>query len=192
VSTDADVIRRSITEPSLFEEVFDRHYGMICGFAQRRVGVDDGEEIAAATFELAFTQRARFDGQTFSSARPWLLGIASNLIHRHIRRADIERRNRPVSLEVPVPPGELGLEALDAERRAPVIRAALAELSEADRETFLLVVLGELSYAEVAAVVAVPIGTVRSRVNRSRRILRELLTQRKAINPWEDEQGIWE
>jgi RNA polymerase sigma factor (sigma-70 family) len=78
---------------------------------------------------------------------------------------------------------EPDFDALDAVERGPAIRSALASLSEDDRETFLLVVLAELSYEDVAQILGVPTGTVRSRINRVRRRLRELLEAAEAINP---------
>lgn len=187
--TDAQIIQGSIDEPSLFEDIFDRHYEIVRAYAQRRLGMDDGEEIAAATFEQAFIQRARFDDRTSETARPWLIGIANNLVRSHLRHARVERRHVPVSISISMPEAEPNLDAIDAQRRIPDINAALSELSEQDRETFLLVVLGELSYAEVATILSVPVGTVRSRVNRARGALRELLFPPKTINPGEEERG---
>ena len=66
-------------------------------------------------------------------------------------------------------------ERLEAKRLLPEICAALGALSEPDRETFLLYALGELTYEEVARTLAIPVGTVRSRLHRSRRALRELI-----------------
>jgi RNA polymerase sigma factor (sigma-70 family) len=190
--TDAELIQRSIEKPAVFEEIFDRHYEIVRGYAQRRLGMDDGEEIAAATFEQAFLQRARFDGRTSATARPWLIGIANNLVRAHLRHAGVERRHLPVSIALTMPESEFNLDAIDAQRRIPELNAALAELSDQDRETFLLVVLGELTYAEVAGTVGVPVGTVRSRVNRARGVLRELLFPPKTINRGEEERGTLE
>lgn len=160
---------------------------MVRVYAQRRVGMDDGEEIAASTFERAFTQRDRFDADTYRSARPWLIGIANNLIRRHARHEDVRRRRWPLSIAMDRSGLEPGLErivdALAARERVPSIRSALAALPEGDRETFLLVVLAELSYEDVAQIVGVPVGTVRSRINRVRRRLRELMEAAEAINP---------
>ncbi len=189
-ATDAQIIERSIEEPALFEEIFDRHYEIIRAYAQRRLGIDDGEEIAASTFEQAFAQRARFDGGTYTSARAWLFGIANNLVRGHLRRATVERRHPPLSISLSAPETEPNLDAIDAQRQRPDIQAALSELSDEHRETFLLVVLGELSYADVATIMGVPVGTVRSRVNRARRVLRELLGAPKPISPGEEERGI--
>jgi RNA polymerase sigma factor (sigma-70 family) len=182
-ATDAQLIQRSLDEPGLFEVIFDRHYNVVRVYAQRRVGMADGEEIAASTFEQAFTQRGRFDTDTFRSARPWLMGIANNLIRRHVRHEDVRRRHWPVSIAMDRSAWEPELDAMEARERGPAIRSALAALPEDDRETFLLVVLAELSYQDVAQVVGVPIGTVRSRINRVRRRLRELMEAAEAINP---------
>jgi RNA polymerase sigma factor (sigma-70 family) len=181
--TDAQIIRRSRNEPGRFEAIFDRHYDVVRVYAQRRVGMTDGEEIAASTFEQAFTQRDRFDTDTFGSARPWLIGIANNLIRRHVRHEDVRRRHWPVSIALERSAWEPDFDGLEALERGPAIRSALTALSEDDRETFLLVVLAELSYEEVAQIVRVPTGTVRSRINRVRRRLRELLEAAEAINP---------
>src|SRR5204863_798776 len=104
----------------------------------------------------------------------------------------VERRHLPVSITVSMPESEPNLDAIDAQRRIPDINSALSALSDQDRETFLLVVLGELSYADVAGIVGVPVGTVRSRVNRARGVLRELLFPPKTINPGEEERGTLE
>jgi RNA polymerase sigma factor (sigma-70 family) len=187
--TDAQLIRRSRDEPGLFEVIFDRHYDVVRVYAQRRVGMSDGEEIAAGTFEQAFMQRDRFDTDTFRSARPWLIGIANNLIRRHVRSEDVRRRHWPVSIAMDRSAWEPDLDGLEARERGPAIRSALAALSEDERETFLLVILADLSYEEVAQIMAVPTGTVRSRIHRVRRRLRELMEAAEAINPGGQDRG---
>jgi RNA polymerase sigma-70 factor (ECF subfamily) len=180
---DSELILASLERPGMFEGIFDRHYDSVRIYAQRRVGTADGEELAASTFEVAFAHRARFDADRFTSARPWLLGIANNLVRRHVRRGEVRRRLRPLSIAIDDAAPEPALDRVVAETQRPAIRAALARLSGDDRETFLLLVLGDLSYAEVAESVGVPLGTVRSRVNRARGLLRELLSEAEAINP---------
>jgi RNA polymerase sigma factor (sigma-70 family) len=187
--TDAQLIRRSRDEPGLFEVIFDRHYDVVRVYAQRRIGMADGEEIAASTFEQAFMQRDRFDTDTFRSARPWLIGIANNLIRRHVRREEVRRRHWPVSIALDRSTWEPDLDGLEARERGPAIRSALAALSDDDRETFLLVVLADLSYEDAAQIMAVPTGTVRSRINRVRRRLRELMEAAEAINPGGQDRG---
>ena len=188
-ATDGELIRRSLEDRDLFEVIFDRHYDVVRIYVQRRLGHDDGEEVAASTFEWAFAHRDRFDDATFSSAKPWLIGIANNLLRRHLRRLEVRRRRLPISIALDRSSPEPSLDGLVALEQRPALRAALESLSQDDRETFLLVVLAELSYQEVAETMGVPVGTVRSRVNRARSRLRELLGAAEAINPRDEDSG---
>jgi len=178
--TDALIIGASLGDPARFEVIFDRHYESVCRYAQRRIGPDAGEEVAAQVFLEAFAHRDRFDA-AYSSARPWLLGIATNLIRHQARSARVHRtalRRVTVERDEEDPSPEDGL---DAARMRPAIAAALATLPGSDREAFLLYALGELSYAEVAEAMRIPVGTVRSRIHRVRGALRELLGPEAAI-----------
>ena len=188
-TTDGELIRRSLQDRDLFEVIFDRHYDVVRIYVQRRLGHDDGEEVAASAFEWAFAHRDRFDDTTFSSARPWLIGIANNLVRRHLRRLEVRRRRLPISITLDRSSPEPSLDGLVALEQRPALRVALESLSRDDRETFLLVVLSVLSYQEVAESMGVPVGTVRSRVNRARGRLRELLDAVEAINPGDDDLG---
>lgn len=89
---DGAAIVASLDRPEAFAEIFDSHYESVRSYVSRRVGVQAGEEIVAETFARAFSARARY-GASRPDARPWLLGIATNLLRRHWRS---ERR----SLEV--------------------------------------------------------------------------------------------
>ena len=64
------------------------------------------------------------------------------------------------------------VQRMDAERLTRRLAAALQKLSDADRDTLLLYAWGHLDYAAIATATDVPIGTVRSRLNRARRVLR--------------------
>lgn len=187
--TDGELIRRSRDDPELFEAIFERHYDLVRIYVQRRLGQADGEEVAATTFEWAFAHRDRFDDGSYSSARPWLIGIANNLVRRHVRRLDVRRRHWPISIALDRFAPEPGLDRLEALEQRPALRDALQSLSADDRETFLLVVLADLPYQEAAQALGVPVGTVRSRVNRARGRLRELLGSTEAINPGDAESG---
>ena len=177
--SDASVIAASLAEPDRFAEIFDRHFATVFRFAERRVGRDQAAEIASETFARAFAKRGSFRPEAVD-ALPWLLGIASKLILHERRRfarylAAVERASaelRTVDQE-----GDLG----SAERRldAPAdwarMRAALLTLDDTDRELLLLVTWDELSYEEAAAVLDLPLGTVRSKLHRAKARLRELL-----------------
>ena len=84
---DASVIGRSRNEPEVFEIVFRRYADQIQRYVSRRIGADAADDVVAETFLLAFRQRDRYD-LSRASARPWLYGIATNLIGRY-RRTEV-------------------------------------------------------------------------------------------------------
>lgn len=165
-STDTAAIRRSLREPRAFTIVFDRHFDAVHAYAARRVGPDLADEIAAETFARAFDRRRSFDADR-SDARPWLLGIATNLMRRHWRSE--RRRLDAYARAARVAAGD-GVTDLGAS-----LVAALDELASRDREALLLLAFADLSYAEIADALGIPVGTVRSRLSRARRIVRERL-----------------
>jgi RNA polymerase sigma factor (sigma-70 family) len=162
--TDAEALRRSLGEPSIFAVVYERHMARVLSYLRRRVGAELAEDLTAEVFVRAFRGRSKY-GVQHDTALPWLLGIASNLIGDH-RRAEKRRLGAVAAL--------VGRAARDAEpvADAAALSAELAEalkrLPAADRDTLLLVVWGELSYEETARALDVPIGTIRSRVSRAR------------------------
>lgn len=182
---DAEAIARSEEDPTAFREIFSRYHTSILGYARRRVGWEAGEEIAAQTFLEAFMHRSRFDAK-FNSAKPWLMGIATNLIRHHLRD---ERTHLAALFKIPIDPPGAPVDdptRMDAERLAPVLAKTLLRLNDQDRETFLLVALTELTYRQAASALDVPIGTVRSRISRARSALREHLGGEMAIDKWEE------
>lgn len=164
-------MRESVSRPAVFREIFDRHHQAVWGFLARRYGRGVAEEITAATFAEAFAARHRFD-PTRVDARPWLFGTALNLARAHWRHEHTQlqalARAATSGYEAPV---EQGLD------RRSALAKALASLDAADRETILLFALADLSYGEIAEVTGVPEGTVRSRLNRARRILKEAIDE---------------
>ena len=181
---DGAIIRASIRDGAAFGEVFERHHDTVARYARSRVGAAAGEEIAARTFLIAFEKRHRFD-VTAPSARPWLLGIATNLIRHHVRdeRIHLAALGRlPLILFEPDPNDDPA--RLDAFRLREVLRDGLLGLSSGDRDAFLLNVLGDLTYEEVAAGLGIPVGTVRSRIHRARKVLREQITRVVEMDMW--------
>ena len=87
--SDASVIERSWDEPEAFAVLFDRHADSVHRYAARRLGTEVAEDLMAETFTTAFQQRFRYNTE-LADARPWLFGIATNLIGRH-RRAEARR-----------------------------------------------------------------------------------------------------
>lgn len=168
--SDAEAIAASLDDPRSFAVVFERHFDAIFRYLRRRVGSVQGEELAAETFAQAFAARGRFDG-AYTDARPWLYGIAVNLLRRRYRTEERELRAYARSGFDPLAADDAPMDGADAR----AVAAALAELPPIERETLLLYAWAELGYAEIAAALDIPIGTVRSRLSRARARVRELL-----------------
>lgn len=118
-----------------------------------------------ATVERALTRQDRFDPAT--RIESWMFRIAQNL---HIDRVRASRR-RGTSVEIEEAmdlTGDDGHTVVEGRSDLSRVHAVLAELSEDQRATFLLVVVEEMSYAEAAETLGVPIGTVMSRIARAR------------------------
>jgi RNA polymerase sigma factor (sigma-70 family) len=174
--SDAQVIIASRSEPHVFATIFDRHYDQVHRCLARRVGADLADDLAAEAFTEAFDFRARFDTAS-TDARPWLFGIATNLI-RHHHRSEARRLRAYARVERPPDTHEADgvIEArLDAQRAGPMIATALAQLTTDERDVLLLFAWADLRYEEIAVALKIPIGTVRSRLNRARGRICELI-----------------
>ena len=172
--TDAGIIAASRRDPEAFEELFDRYWPALRAFCCGRAGTA-GEDVAAETFRVAFDKRGRYD-LGYPDARAWLYGIATRLLQHHFRHgrrhaAAVERSGR---LQ-PHPEG--GGAASDFERRllGPEVAAAVDGLTDEERDALLLWAWADLRYSEIAQALGVPVGTVRSRLNRARQRVRDYL-----------------
>ena len=170
--TDAEVIAASRADPAEFAEIYDRHAGAIVRFLVRRVG-GDGEELLGEVFRIAFERRDAFDVGR-ADAAPWLYGIAANLVAKHRRSA--ARRTRAlarIDRQRPDDEADRIVAMIDADRRWPEVTTLIARLPAGEREVVLLYAWEDLSYEQIATTLDIPVGTVRSRLNRARRRLRE-------------------
>lgn len=169
--TDAAVIRASKKDPAAFGPIFDRYWPKIYRYCAQRAGPAVGEDVAAETFRVAFTDRKRYDGR--DDAAPWLYGIATNLLRRWFRSAARgSRAESQVGAEVSGDEFAAIDDRLDAEYLSPHLNSVLKQLSVTDRDTLLLHVFAELTYEQIARATDVPIGTVGSRMNRARTLVR--------------------
>lgn len=143
------------------------------GAAYRMTGnAHDAEDLVQETFLRAFRAFDRFEPG--SNARAWLHTILQRVRTDAFRRT--KRRPETVELEgegpgLPPPQDALAAGREDLER-------ALAALPEVFRTAVVLRDVQELSYAEIAAALAIPVGTVMSRIHRGRALLREALAGR--------------
>lgn len=189
ILTDAEAILWARTEPSAFRVIFERHYAAIHRYLNRRLGEPTADDLASETFAIAFNRRASYD-PSVPHARPWLYGIAANLI-RHHRRSE-RRRLFALARSAERVFSDDEIEAVEermvAQELAPSLARVLANLRSGDREVLLLFAWEELSYAQIALALGIPEGTVRSRLNRARRRVRELLVD---IGQLEDDANSW-
>ncbi|QXE33482.1 RNA polymerase sigma factor [Streptomyces sp. GMY02] len=173
---DATLIARSVAEPEIFAQLYDRYAADLHRYVLRRLGAETADDVVGETFLIAFRQRHRYDTGR-PHARPWLYGIAANLIGKH-RRTEL-RAYRALARTGVDPVAESWSDRVDgqvtaAASRAP-LAAALRALSDGDRHVLLLIAWADLSYDEVATALAIPLGTVRSRLNRARKKMRAAL-----------------
>jgi RNA polymerase sigma factor (sigma-70 family) len=165
-----------IADSASFEAAFGQHFPAVYRFIARRVGPALAEDLAAETFATAYRRRASFDpGQ--GSLRSWLYGIAANLVRNHWRAEQhlLALDARLVPEVDPSGSPEAVDDRVTAAMLAPRLAAALAQLTRDQRDVLLLSVWAELSHEEIAAVLEVAPGTVRSRLSRARTALREHL-----------------
>ena len=178
VQSDAQVIEASLTEPRVFETIFDRHFEPVHRFAVGRVGAQEAPDVVAETFARAFDRRHRF-ALDKPSALPWLFGIAVNVCRERRRRSDRGVRattRMAVRTEMTTEPFENALaERIDAQRLLPELINALQSLSDEEYALLMLATESDLSYEDMAATLGIPIGTVRSRLARAKRRVRSAL-----------------
>lgn len=174
---DEVLIQQSLLVAERFGPLFDRHASAVHRYLARRIG-SDADDLLAETFLIAFRRRAAYR-KLHVNVRPWLFGIATNVLRRHARQ---EKRRYRALARVPADPGaeayatDDALGRLDAQSLRRDLAAALAALKRGDRDVLLLSAWAELSYNEIAAVLDIPVGTVRSRLNRARRVTRAALS----------------
>jgi RNA polymerase sigma-70 factor (ECF subfamily) len=154
-----------------FEELFEEHFDAIYGYLARRVGPDLAHDLAAETFTRAYASRKRFDPRR-GEPRAWLFGVAHNLLRRHYR--DEERRLRAFA--------RADAPRYEAAPHEPLLAEALFVLSREERDVLLLFAWADLSYEQIAEALEIPVGTVRSRLNRARTVMRDELAKEGVVD----------
>ena len=148
------------------EQLYHEVGPSLLGYFRRQPALaPDAEDLLQDTFVRACTHIDRM--RAAASRRAYLFGIA-----RHVG-IDAFRRLRPVAELAPDAPGAVGAE----DDRLESVRQEIAALPEAQREALLLKLNHDLSYDEIAEALAIPVGTVRSRLHHA------VLRLRQALNP---------
>lgn len=190
MSTDSEIFAAARESPAAFAQLYDRHAPAVFRYVARRLDRHAAEDIASETFLVAFEKRDSFD-LTFDRALPWLLGIATNLIHKRTRLEARAWRGMLASYEagaVSVDQFEQLGARIDAERLAGVAIHAVRRMNVGDRDVLLLYAWGDLTYEEISIALRIPVGTVRSRLHRARKSLRAALN-RESTPSKEEENG---
>jgi RNA polymerase sigma-70 factor (ECF subfamily) len=180
--SDAELVLRSRAEPELFSTLFDRHFALVHRYLAARVGRAEADDLAAETFTIAFARRGDFRAEA-PTARPWLFGIATNLVRNHQRsqaRSRLADAREAAQAVAPMEEAELGIARVDATADARLVVQALAALDADQRDALLLFAWADLSYEEIARSLSIPIGTVRSRIARGRERLARALERESA------------
>ncbi|MER1967909.1 sigma-70 family RNA polymerase sigma factor [Castellaniella sp. GW247-6E4] len=152
-----------------------RHQAAVHRYLVRLTGAPDAaRDLTQDTFLRAFQAIGTWRPE--AKFRTWLFRIAHNLALDYLRRARQWRRFVPLDdgLEVPDPaPGPAA--RLEATRDAQRLEAALAALPPAHREILLLREIEQMSYEDIARMLDLNLGTVRSRIARGRAALLAIL-----------------
>lgn len=169
-----------------FDLLVERHHRRIFRVCVRLLGEEDAAlDAAQEAFVKAWRALARFEGGSLFTT--WLTRIAINQCRNEQRRRGTLKHGRPLSLDAPAPGSDLPRSALLASagatahdgasthELAEALHAVLRELESDDREVLLLREVEGLSYEDVAEVLDIPVGTVRSRLHRARAEVRRRL-----------------
>jgi len=150
-----------------FDAVFAAEFASLHRYLARRVGAAAADDLAADTFAVAFRNWDKLDPER--PVRPWLYGIAANVMRHHWRK---ERRMLRAYARTGVDPVFTEDEPAEDTRE---LAAALAQLRPDEREILLLHAWAELTDTEIAVALGIPAGTVKSRLSRTREKLRNRL-----------------
>ncbi|GIM72174.1 RNA polymerase sigma factor [Winogradskya consettensis] len=187
MADDAELIGRSRSRPEAFTGIFDRHAPHIHRYLARRLGDQSADDLVGEVFLVAFRRRDGYD-RTRPDARPWLYGIATNLVaqHRRDEARDFRLRTSIAPSADVINHADQVATDLSASALRDTLQSALAELNSGDRDVLLLVAQEELTYEQVAAALEIPVGTVRSRLHRARIAVRAALGGSNPLTVFEE------
>jgi RNA polymerase sigma factor (sigma-70 family) len=160
-----------VGEPAAFDDLIARWHGPLWGFVRRLVGHDEAaREILQDVWLRVIRGIPRLRDP--SKLRAWLFGIARRTVMDRLRQRYAESRTEDVDVEeIVAEPRADDIDDLD------VLDRALELLPLLEREAVTLFYLQELSLVEIAEALKIPVGTVKSRLFRGRRLLRQRMTE---------------
>ena len=156
-----------------FEEIVRRYQRRVYGTALRIVRRHDvADDVAQEAFVRAYKALASFDASR--PFGPWICRIAANLAINHLRSPESREEELPET-HAQTPSRSGPLDTLLHGEAQQVLDRALGDLPGEQRAVFVLRVVEELSYKEIAETLGIAMGTVMSRLSRARERLREAL-----------------
>jgi RNA polymerase sigma factor (sigma-70 family) len=171
-------LRTAAGDPTGMGALFERHADTVYNHCFRRIGNwSTAEDLTSVVFLEAWRQRRRLRLSAAGSVLPWLLGIANNVMRNHTRAL---RRYERALARLPaaateVDPADAAALRVDAELEMATILPAYRRLRQEEQDVLALCAWTGLSYEDASLALGVPVGTIRSRLSRARRHLRELL-----------------
>ncbi|HPT85483.1 MAG TPA: sigma-70 family RNA polymerase sigma factor [Bacillota bacterium] len=190
---EAELVRRAASgEQPAFAELVERYRGMVYNLAYHSLrNADDAFDAAQDVFVKAYRSLSKFRGDSKFST--WIYRIAQNTVRDYIRARS--RRMLPVSLsdysgededprQLDIPdsdPSADPSESLERKMRERAVHEAILSLSETHRQIIILREIEGKSYEEIAELLGLELGTVKSRLNRARLAIKEYLVKRNIL-----------
>ena len=169
---DADLWELSTSDREAFGEIFRRHARAVFAICYWRMGdAAMAEDVTSVVFLEAWRRRDLVVLEQ-RSALPWLLGVANHTSRnatRSLRR--YTQALKRLDGHRPLPTDDVVIDRIEAETSLKMVNGVVRDLSEQEREIVLLVFWSGLTYEATSVALGVPVGTVRSRVSRTRRKL---------------------
>lgn len=184
---DAQLVDRCLQgDEGAWEDLVKAHTRRVYAICYRFTGKDsEAQDLTQDVFLRVFKSVKSFRAGEGSFA-VWLTRLTRNLLIDHYRRTKMERATDSIEEQLPMLEEKTALESrtdaiLAGREASEALQSALAKLSPELRETVILRDLQELEYREVAEILGVPEGTVKSRLNRGRAELARILRRQKVV-----------
>jgi RNA polymerase sigma-70 factor (ECF subfamily) len=185
-TTDGDLLpgcRRG--DEAAWRALVERHTRRVFGLAYRFTGRgEEAEDLTQEIFVKVYQTLHKYR-EADGPFGAWLLAVARNHAIDHYRRGRQERARReedPLVLDTARANEEHPIEGLEREKRARIVHRGLRALPQELRLPLVLCDLQGMSYDEIASTLAVPLGTVKSRINRARiELAKRLLARRREL-----------
>jgi RNA polymerase sigma factor (sigma-70 family) len=177
--SDSELLEGLPDRPELMGVLYERHALLVFRYLARRAGPSAAEDLLSEVFIAALSASSRVVAHDSGSALPWLYGIGQNVLRRHFR----QQQPTQGAGRDPGPDWDAVDDRLDARAERGRLQAALADLSESDRELLLVVAWEGLTYAEAAEALGISPGAARTRLHRARRRALKTLQEPRGGGP---------